>query len=257
MDTDGIVLRVAGSTAFVVTGIVADVSAVVLLALSDDVRQAASDNPLTMIAISGGLALITLTVINLYSRALTRAREDEVRIRTLEGQLGTANPSDIARWDEFWRDFGRDAPLYRWLREGFYTTNANERELNELDRVDKKWTRDPARYYDADVNRAFASLRDALSKLEDVTVHNYWAEQVPDVATGQRTFSIPPEWDHVRRTEAVREINGAWDAVMVAHETFISVCYTKKLASLLRPTKSARSSQVLGVQAASPASLVS
>ena len=230
VDTDGIVLRAAGSTAFVVTGIVADVSAVALLALSDDVRRAASDNPLAMLLICGGLALTTLTILNVYSRALTRVRKGQAQIESLQKKLERADPSDIARWDEFWHDFGRDSPLYRWLSQGFLTTSANEREVDELDRVDRKWARDPARYYDADVARAFELLRDALSSLQDVTVHNYWAERDAAAVIGRRTFLIPPEWDHTRRSEAILKIDKAWDAVMAAHENFVSVCYMKKLA---------------------------
>jgi hypothetical protein len=252
-EIDGIVIKTAGTTGFVVVGIIADVSAVVLLAISEDVHDAAAANPLAMIALTGFVALIAVILLNMYSRAgsatiakdramitAVRAKELELqvavssrdaRILELEGQLAGPAVADMARWAEFLTDFGRDSLLYIWLTEHFYVAYAWEREVRELDRINNKWSREPSRFYDEEIEQAFQTLRVALLGLDEATGRYYWYDRDPEAEIGKRRLILPGEWDYQKKDEAVAAIQGSWNEVMEAHKEFFRIAHSKRLVS--------------------------
>ena len=231
MNEPGVVLRVTGSTGFAVFGIVADVSAVILLAMSEDVREAVSQNPLIAILVGGASLLLALILINLVSRNRASELKLRARIDELEDSLRSPVNADIKRWNEFWADFGRDSALYVWLKEEFYGSYAWEQEIDELNEIYRKWSRDPIEYYDETVQQAFSPLRESVSKLYMVLSRYYWVERIPGevVEIGRRRLMIPPEWDYEKKDEAVAAINSAWDDVMDRYDKFTKAAKDRKL----------------------------
>jgi hypothetical protein len=249
VDHEGIVLRITSSTGFAVAGAIADVAAVAALAVQQDVRNWVSQNPLVLIAVAAVSILLALLATNAYSRerqrALSVAREQATeatelrrRVHELEARLREPAKADIVRWREFWTDFGRDSALYVWLKEHFYTSYALEHEVDELDRVCKKWKRDGAKFYDTDVESSFALLRTSLFKLKRATSNNYWYDDTPGASIGWRRLQFPPEWDYRRKEAATDEVNTAWDEVMEQYHAFLSMAQRKKLVGSERKERS-------------------
>lgn len=246
MDKQGPISKALESPAIVIVGSVADVAAVFVLLNSGTVLSWARNNPRTTILALASIVLLCLALLNawLQSRGVARRNREtieELRLQasevdrrnreTIEALRLEPSSQDIARFREFWQDFGVESPLHVWLKHGYFVDKAFYRELRALDAVVDKWDRDPTNYNDPELAEAFTRLSESLSKMRNSTAQYYFAADSSPL--GDSTlFMVPREWEHVQKEQwkaAFDTLETVHDEVMSSYVNFLNMAQKKQV----------------------------
>jgi len=112
MAQGGLVDRVARSPVAATVAIVADVSAVLVVANTTSAKSWLSSNPLIMLLIGGVLICFLVATFNRWMAL-------RATVRSLEARLREPSKQDIDRYLQFLHDMGPETDVVSWLKHGF------------------------------------------------------------------------------------------------------------------------------------------
>ena len=218
----------------ITTGLIADISAVVLLVTSESVRSWLHRNWIIGSSVSLILFLATLILANQFARSRIQSRLEIVsltaEIERLTGLLGQPTSHDVARFQDFMGSLGPSLPTLAWLKEGFTTTSAPTVHFDVLESVQREYRRDPRGYDHQQVDLAWRGLRSGVDGFLRCVNSYMWT----DIQSGGIRLEMPREWDYDtggRGDLAMRDINQAWDSLISAYDHFLRVAQSVRLSA--------------------------
>ncbi|MGK3200574.1 hypothetical protein [Amycolatopsis sp. MEPSY49] len=252
MDEQGPVSKALESSALVLVGAVADVAGVLVLLTNESLLRWVRDRPALLVLVAASLFLAVVAVVNRWLRVVAQVRmrdrqldEQELRFRSRVEELRelherkiaelerSPSPQDQARFDEFWSDFGFGTRLYNWFKNDYLVDRVRSGQMRALFSQVDKWNNDLTNYHDQDLARRFSQLREAVQRVSNAAVSNYFQlDRSGSLADDHTPFGVPPEWEWKapeRWQEAIDELSAAHTDVMAAYTKFVNLAHAKKL----------------------------
>lgn len=257
-DNGGPVENVASSPTMLVIGIVADVSAVVLLLFTEGFQSWLASNTQVVTISLGALLLIAITAVNRYyalrkstrtlrgrvqssDLAAQRAQQESIRLASVEGDLRTevatlrqanrdledrlASPSDkdIERFGAFLSKYGPDSALIKFVRSEYMVDNITSQQDTYMDHATDDWNQDPTTYRDAELAASFELVKETFFAWRRKKSQYFFPRNTPGM------YGIPPEWPVNQYQEATDELFRTSTDFVDQYDAFMRLAGRKNL----------------------------
>jgi hypothetical protein len=172
--------KISGSTAVLVVGIIADVTAAAFFLVSSDMRKWLQSHYMTLAIVALIIAAGIITLLN----HILNLREEVAKLRgdndNLLSQLRLPTEHDNEMLTAINGHTSPQSNLLMWLREGFLVTRALESQVRDLENMVLFFKREPRGFDDEDLDAKYRDFLGTARHLLNKISEHMWSNGQSD-----------------------------------------------------------------------------